>query len=1008
MSGIQLAPGDVVPPSGQYNEAYQRDINSTLVHELRMVSSAVNDSSGPTGTGRTWAGIRFPVTPAGLNKDTLRSVYFQILMFHNFAQFKMRIYGHKVANSAPFTQTTTGIPKYRAQNEHTTAYVDIQIDGDIQTPIVMPYPDKFYDIFHEIMSVPGWTEGNPITLLFQPFDDIEHEARLGMSGGTNGLYTQSSCFVGYGPTGDDPITMDLYILGDSWAAFYGQSGFRAPDVSFPLFPNVTFHRPPAGLSNGQQLVGANLFGAGDMVRGYTPNGLIQDAIEDYYGGDDNVIITRHQHAAGGTRLLVWAAQASNHDGGMWGSINNPGTLRYNLAHPTAFSGYQIVWISLGGNDVLEWGGKQVGALLTSPWDNDEYAKSNWQILTDQMVPAMQDIVDEVFRCVPDPDKCWIVLPGYANFCIRSADQNVGSPVVFANSNAQDVFCQVHSIQGYNWCAAQWQWDTMDSPVQGQPLHPPYDLASQSALVQFTGDYQKRVYPNDVPDPLQFNINANSFPISQYQVNFPFPQGPLAISAWNYRGRSGWREGMKNIHDVTANARMKDSVVAALQTAADNNKNVVYLDCWRALPVDTVLSHDPASEHAQSPASLWVEGVHLNDIGATQWLNAPTGPIAKMDAAVGFLPGFIAPAPGEQGDPSPPPPGSVPGPDDDPGVKYNEVNWKFVVGEPGPNQRLLSGALQRNLVFSLKEQSSVGFKMNMAHDDIRYIAELETPLRILYRGSRVFIGVFGPSTDSGDDKSGYTDFAAIDYRGRLERFFVNDFDNTYWYGEDVATIVANSISMVQQRAGGDMGIILGQGFPTLGRTRQDVEFQPGDNFYASINNLAQSKELGFDWDIDYDKNLNLWLARGTTEPKQIEGRGRISSYTRNFNTGDFANAARVSGDLTVIPELVENPGIVDDPRGRWELQLSWPDAETQEMMSDRGAYMLEQVNIVPETYTVKLRKGWWKGPLHVWLGDVVTLTLRYGQRLNVHKNVRVQKITVDLGDNGEEDVEMELK
>jgi len=143
------------------------------------------------------------------------------------------------------------------------------------------------------------------------------------------------------------------------------------------------------------------------------------------------------------------------------------------------------------------------------------------------------------------------------------------------------------------------------------------------------------------------------------------------------------------------------------------------------------------------------------------------------------------------------------------------------------------------------------------------------------------------------------------------------------------------------------------------------------------------------------------------PKVLEYRGAVSKLSRNYDTSTFANAARATGGDIVDAILLEAPDLLTDPRGRWEAQVSWPDVETEEVLDDRTQYLLEQVNLVPETFSIKLREGFWQGPDHIWLGDNIAIRFDYGY-LSFNKMLRVHTLTIDLSDDGSEQIGLEVK
>lgn len=335
-----------------------------------------------------------------------------------------------------------------------------------------------------------------------------------------------------------------------------------------------------------------------------------------------------------------------------------------------------------------------------------------------------------------------------------------------------------------------------------------------------------------------------------------------------------------------------------------------------------------------------------------------------------------------------------------------LDYNFVVGSGTP-QYVLANVQDTSLKFNLKDACSASFSLNQMDPIATKVVELVTDLWVYRNGDLIFRGRIGPSQDNLDANSGYVSFTAFDYRGMLGRRYVYETDTAYWAGEDVSTIAKAMLDATQARTAGSLGITTGVGFPTLGITRSEIEVQIGSSIGKALDDMQESKLRGFDWEIDPLLKLNMYANRGTTTTKYLEYKGSIKSLTRNYNTDDFANAILASGGDITDPISLEAATIAGDVRGRWESESSWPDAETQELLNDRTEYLLEQVNVVPEEYSVDLTEGFWTGRAHIWLGDQITLLINYG-RMSISKVVRVHEVSIDPDGNGAEQIKMVLK
>lgn len=341
------------------------------------------------------------------------------------------------------------------------------------------------------------------------------------------------------------------------------------------------------------------------------------------------------------------------------------------------------------------------------------------------------------------------------------------------------------------------------------------------------------------------------------------------------------------------------------------------------------------------------------------------------------------------------------------VDLPRVTYTFLIGPPDKEEHILGMIQSPKLDFDLKGSARVSFALNQADPAALHITELYTDLRVYRDGDRIFRGRVAPSRDEMDADGGYVEFTAVDYREVLRRRFIYDDDVYFWYDEDVSVIIWDLIDTVQSRTGGDLGITKGLGFPAVGVKRSEVEFTPGSSVTDALESIQESKLRGFEWEIDPELKVNVWAQRGSQDPKAIEWQGTIKRLTRDFKTDEFANAVRASGGEIPLPEILEADNILEDPRGRWEAEVSWPDTETQEAMNDRIEYLLEQQNRVPEEYDVSLREGFWQGREHIWLGDTIRTVVNHG-RLRVNSPLRVHGISISPDGNGGEHISLRVK
>ena len=136
---------------------------------------------------------------------------------------------------------------------------------------------------------------------------------------------------------------------------------------------------------------------------------------------------------------------------------------------------------------------------------------------------------------------------------------------------------------------------------------------------------------------------------------------------------------------------------------------------------------------------------------------------------------------------------------------------------------------------------------------------------------------------------------------------------------------------------------------------------------------------------------------------------VSALTRTVNSGDYANYWRVLGEGTEEAQLyaeATNTDALDvtvTGLGLWQSGDNASDVSIQSTLDEKARGDLAQSSILVPSYTVTMRPG-----AYVWgspnMGDVVPLVVRSG-RLDVATDVRVVGLTYDIGDDGDEKVDL---
>jgi hypothetical protein len=139
---------------------------------------------------------------------------------------------------------------------------------------------------------------------------------------------------------------------------------------------------------------------------------------------------------------------------------------------------------------------------------------------------------------------------------------------------------------------------------------------------------------------------------------------------------------------------------------------------------------------------------------------------------------------------------------------------------------------------------------------------------------------------------------------------------------------------------------------------------------------------------------------------------VSTIDRTVAAADYGNYYRLLGDnggaaAQLFAETWTDEAIHPDPTrlGLWQLWDNASDVNQQATLNEQVAGLLAQSSVLQPAYTIGLRPGTytWGSPR---MGDTVRLVIHTG-RLDVDTGVRVVGITYDIGDDGDENVELEV-
>lgn len=352
-----------------------------------------------------------------------------------------------------------------------------------------------------------------------------------------------------------------------------------------------------------------------------------------------------------------------------------------------------------------------------------------------------------------------------------------------------------------------------------------------------------------------------------------------------------------------------------------------------------------------------------------------------------------------------------------------TRWQLVIGPAsGGHELALTEATGRRYTARLADNSDLGFTIDGRHPQAAAIQELATDVHLLFStaaGTQILDRCrVGDTRDEINENAHQTDVTCLDYRAVLNRRILWTGDTVTYAAVDQADIAWDLIRQTQAHRSGYLGISKGFADGSTGVPR-DRTYEVGDSIGQRIQELSEVIG-GFDWDIlpqsASSLALQVWYPqRGSDRGVVLLLGGLAATVSRGVDTGDYANAIRYTGaagdDVTPGPDPVEweagdldAPGVI--PQGRWDAVFGDDGLTTQSALEDRTEWQSWWSEVIRPTYTVRLVRGGWEGPDHIWLGDMVRLIVLSG-RLQVDTTARVYEVQLDLDEEGGETVTLTL-
>lgn len=211
---------------------------------------------------------------------------------------------------------------------------------------------------------------------------------------------------------------------------------------------------------------------------------------------------------------------------------------------------------------------------------------------------------------------------------------------------------------------------------------------------------------------------------------------------------------------------------------------------------------------------------------------------------------------------------------------------------------------------------------------------------------------------------------------------------------------------------------------LGKTTEAFHLPPDTNMADLMDNLNAISAKHWEWwvetplDIHQPPKLRFVIGergrdRGVTLFDVGSGPTPIAQWTRNAASDEYANALYYTGGdpkaglgagggvILNFPTQIEQYGQRDALYGNSSV-----DGGNKEVLKQRANRKLETLADRRASYTVRLAQGYWRGREHVDVGDLIGLRLRMGKDF-LHEKFRVSELTVDIDDNGLEEVTLNL-
>lgn len=342
------------------------------------------------------------------------------------------------------------------------------------------------------------------------------------------------------------------------------------------------------------------------------------------------------------------------------------------------------------------------------------------------------------------------------------------------------------------------------------------------------------------------------------------------------------------------------------------------------------------------------------------------------------------------------------------------------------------ARSRRLTRQLNGPTQLSFSLDGHHRVAALMRELEQDVEAHRYNSAtgsfepMFNGCITSSQDVLSEQRHTVNVNCWDYITVLRRRFYTRWPPLNYANQPQNTIVNNLLAEAQAPTtstglplgnAGHLGLTA-QHLNTSGQAQpsRDRVYPPGTNLGEAIENLAEVVN-GFDYDMApstvWSGMLRTFFPyKGVDRPNfPLVYGATVSSVSRSINASEYTNYARVIGQSEEgQPQRYgeawnANINLATSGAGLWMESDSASDVNITATLVEKAQGIIGRKGILQPAYSLGLRPGaWYPGAFEV--GDACPLRIQSG-RLNVNTWVRILGITWVIGDEGQEDVEVDV-